>query len=153
MINEVLGLGNGYIKLSKEEVNQFVSKSTGIYLLGVKTEINGSIIPVYVGRACGTSCNLRRRINRYLSVLMGKKGKGEVIDYVIENIRNQDLWFVSWKECEPNKARVLEYTILKTTSYKLVNAIGMGKGSKKRAWDYACSLIEEYEKKELIFQS
>jgi hypothetical protein len=141
-----LQLGEFYVPFTKDNVNKIVPRSTGVYMLGVKLDSKEEIIPVYIGRACGQVQHLCQRSRRYLKVLYGNNGNGEVIDRLLQALNDTMCWFISWQEYSPNEAREVEYLFLKNTNLKLVNASGMGKGCQKRAINNAEEIISLYKK-------
>ncbi|WP_379969110.1 hypothetical protein [Ectobacillus sp. sgz5001026] len=139
-------LGQFYIPFTKQNVNEFVPRTTGVYMLGVKLDDYLPITPVYIGRACGEIQNLCQRTRRYLKVLYGHGGEGEVIDSLLNAINDTSYWFLSWKKYTPEEAKDAEYNILKNTNLNLVNATGMGKGCKERAMNNADKIIKSLYK-------
>lgn len=139
-------LGEIYIPFTKDNVNEVLPRTTGVYMLGVKLDNSPVVTPVYIGRACGEVQHLCQRARRYVRVLYGNEGQGEVIDKLLQTINDTKYWFISWKKYTVLEAKAVEYNILKNTNLNLVNAIGMGKGCKSRAIKNANKIIELYNK-------
>lgn len=137
-------LCNNFMKFTKEIAGKEIPRATGIYMLGV--EINKQVMPVYLGRACGDTQTLWLRSRRYIRVLYGHRGQGEVIDYLLRGINIPEEWYISWVECSAEIARELEKSILRNTVLKLVNVKGMNLGNKQRAKENADWYMELYSK-------
>ncbi|MCA0986569.1 hypothetical protein [Guptibacillus algicola] len=137
-------LCNNFILFSKEIAGVKIPKETGVYMLGVS--INNHIMPVYLGRACGNVQHLWLRSRRYLRVLYGHPGDNEVIDTLLKGINNHENWYISWIVTSADFAKELEYKLLRNTTLKLVNAIGMRKGCKKQALNNALWYLDLYKK-------